>query len=150
VDTIVKPKTVRLSLSEGRYLDVKRRLNAGEQQDLFAAMSPFLTAGEKPQLKSQSVMTAKVLAYLLGWSLTDDGVPIPMSPDLPETARLATLRSLDPDVFREIREAIDTHETAIDKEMEARKNDRGGESNSSKMPSSPDGLVDGPLTTSVN
>lgn len=149
MDTIVKPKTVRLSLSDGQFLDVKRRLNAGEQQDLFAAMAPYLTAGEKPQLKSQSVMTAKILAYLLGWSLMDEGVPIPMSPDMPEGARLATLRSLDPDVFREVREAIDSHETAVDLELEEAKKMRGNSrtsSNSSPLPSD----VTGPTTTSVN
>lgn len=138
MDTIVKPKTVRLSLSDGQFLDVKRRLNAGEQQDLFAAMAPYLVAGEKPQLKSQSVMTAKILAYLLGWSLTDDGAPIPMNPDLPETARLATLRSLDPDVFREIREVIDAHEAAIDKEIDEAKKMKGSTSASSKTSPSPD------------
>jgi hypothetical protein len=150
VETIVKPKIVRLPLSDGRYIDVKRRLNAGEQQDMFAAMAPFLTAGEKPQLKTQAVMTAKILAYLLGWSLTDDGAPIPMSPDLPELTRLSTIRSLDPEDFREIREAIDVHETVVEAEVAQAKNGQAGVSASSKTLSSPDGLVDGNSTGSVN
>jgi len=150
MDTIVKPKIVRLSLSDGHYIDVRRRLNTGEQQDMFAAMAPYLVAGEKPQLKSQAVMTAKVLAYLLGWSLTDDGAPIPMSPDLPDGVRMATVRSIDPDVFREIREAIDTHEAAVELEIEQTKNARAGVSDSNKTRSSPDGLGVGRSLESVN
>lgn len=149
METIVKPKIVRLSLSDGLFIDVKRRLNVGEQQDMFAAMAPFLTSGEKPQLKSQAVMTAKVLAYLIGWSLTDDDVPVPMSPALSDETRLSTLRSLDPDVFREIREAIDAHEDAIEKEIEQRKNGHSGDGNSSKTSPSPD-VAGSPLPTSVN
>lgn len=127
----VKPQIDRLPLSHGDYIDVRHRLNTGEQQDMFAVMAPHMTAGEKVQLQSREVQTAKVLAYLLGWSLTDDGKPVPMSPEMPEAARLSTLRALDPDTFREIREAIEAHEDAIDKEVAEAKKIQGSERASS-------------------
>ena len=118
----VKPEVVRLALSDGQYLDVKKTLNTGETQDLFAAISPFLTPGEKVQMDSKMVGIAKVAAYLVGWSAIEDGTPVPMSPDLPMAVRLSTLRNLHPDVFREIREAIDAHEAREDEASAARKN----------------------------
>lgn len=126
VDRFVKPQTVRLTISDGDFIDVKLRLNTGEQQDLFARITPHLTPGAPVQLQSRQVMTAKVLAYLVGWSLTDDGRPVPMSPDLSDEVRQSTLNNLDPDTFREIRAAIDAHEAATDKLVEQlRKNPNG-------------------------
>ena len=149
METIVKPQIVQLALNDGLSISVKRRLNVGEQQDMFAAMAPYLTAGDKPQLKSQAVMTAKVLAYLVSWTLTEDGVPLPLSMAMPEEQRLATLRSLDPDVFREIQEAINTHEAAVEQEIEERKNARRGGGAKTSSSSSLDAAT-GPTTTSVN
>lgn len=132
----VKPQIVRLPLSAGDFIDVKKRLNTGEQQDLHACMVATMTAGEKVLLNSKSVMTAKVLAYLLTWSLTDEGQPVPMSPEMDDQARLSTLRNLDPDTFREIREAIESHEAAIEKETTDAKNVQAGESTSPALSTS--------------
>ena len=38
--------------------------------------------------------------------------PVPMSPDLPDTTRAATIRALDPESFDEIYVAIDAHQRA--------------------------------------
>jgi len=102
-----------LPLSEGDHIDVKQRLNHGEREDMFARMAPHAI-----QLDRREVRTAKVVAYLLGWSLTDgdapgQGHPVPMSPDLPEPVRIDTIRSLDPDTFVEIHDAIEAHEAAV-------------------------------------
>ena len=126
METIVKPKTVRIPLSNSQYIDVKRRLNTGEQQDLFAVLTPLVTPGEAVRYDAKEVFTAKVLAYLLGWSLTQDGTPIPMSPDMSETARRATLRSLAPEVFKEIRDAVEAHEDAVAEEVAALKKTDAG------------------------
>ena len=131
IETVVKNKITRLPLSNGHYIDVKKRLNAGEEQDLFAEMSPVQLPGERAQLKTKIVQTARVMAYLLTWSLTDDGQPLPMSPLMSEADRLSTLRSLDPLVFNEIRDAINVHEAAVEQEMADRKKAQGGERESS-------------------
>jgi len=125
----VRPESVRLSISGGDFLDVKKRLTHGEREDMHASWAPFVTPGEPLQLNRREVRTAKVFAYLLGWSLTDDDQkkPVPMSPDLPDTVRLATIRSLDPDTFDEIHTAIMAHEEAVEAERAERKNTQDGE-----------------------
>ena len=123
--SIQKPDVKRLTISEGDFLDVKARLNHGEYDDHLARISPFQTPGEPVRMDTKQIRTSKVLAYLVGWSLTDDGKPLPYSPDMPENARVSVLNSLDRDLFREIYAAIDAHEDASDAEAAARKNGQG-------------------------
>lgn len=136
-DRIVEPETERLTISDGDYIDVKKRLNHGESDDYFARISPFQTPGEPIKMETRQIRTSKVLAFLLGWSLTQKGKPIPYSIDMTEGARLATLNSLDPASFTEIFKAIDTHETTTDAEDEARKNGQGRGTESSAISPSP-------------
>ncbi len=115
---VVRPDVVRLSISDGDYLDVKKTLNAGEYRDLIAGMAGTSHFGEKAVVDMKKVGITKVLAYLVGWSLVGfDGTPLPYHGDLPEDARLSSLRSLDTSTFTEITDAIDAHEaqTEIDR-----------------------------------
>jgi len=137
----VGPQTVRLPLSDGEFITVKERLNAGEEQDMFADMVLDMTAGEKVHLDPKSVQMAKVLAYLVGWSLTDDGAPVPMAPTQSVAERRSALRSVDGDTFREIREAIDAHEKAVEQASTDRKNGQAGERESNKTSPSPVGTT---------
>jgi hypothetical protein len=142
--SFVKPESVRLDLPDGSFITVKKRLTVGEREDVFARMTT-----DRRELR-----TAKVAAYLLYWSLTDgdrsgEGLPVPMSPDLPEQQRLDTIRSLDPDVFDEIRQAIDAHELAMQKEREAQKKILRGARESPAISSSPDTLA-GAMSGSVS
>lgn len=144
MDRFVRPHPVRLHISAGDFIDVKKRLNAGEHQDYLSRLLPYQTPGEKPSLDTRQVATGKVLAYLLGWSLTDDGRPVSYSLDLPEADRISLLNSLDIDTFREIREAIDAHEEAEDQARAAEKNGRGSETASpaiSPLPSTTAGAT---------
>lgn len=146
----VTPETVRLTVSDGVFIDVKKRLNHGEQEDLWARMSPYIVPGEAQQFHRREVRTSKVLAYLLGWSLaTQDGKPVPMSPDMPEQARLDTLRSLHPVRFTEIYTAIEAHETAMEAERTAQKKTPSGTPADDAISSLPSAAA-GPLPTSVN
>lgn len=125
-----KPESTRIPLSDGEFIDVKKRLTHGEREDMFARISPNAFKVER-----REVRTAKVVAYLVGWSLTDgerpgEGQPVPMSPDLPESTRIDTIRSLDPDTFLEIHDAIDAHEDRMAEERAEAKKKRTG------MPSS--------------
>lgn len=142
-----KPKSVRLPLSDGDYIDITNRLNHGEREDMFARMSPHAL-----ELDRRQVRTAKVVAYLLGWSLTDgdapgEGTPVPMSPDLPEAARIDTIRSLDPDTFIEIYDAIDAHELAVTQARSDAKKKTGGTPASDPISPSPSAAA-GPSPTS--
>ncbi len=112
----------RLTLSDNDYLNVVTRLSHGEQEAMYARMSPFVTPGEPVQLNRKEVRTAKVLAYLVGWSAVDgQGKPLEYSPVQPYEEREALVRNLEPDSFDEIYKAIDAHEAAQDAIAEAKK-----------------------------
>lgn len=148
-DRIVEPETARLFISDGDFLDVKKRLNHGEYDDHLARISPFQTPGEPVKMETRQIRTSKVLTYLLGWSLTHKGQPIPYSPDMPENARVDVLNSLDRATFSEIHKAIDAHEDKEDAEAAARKNGKGGEKESPAISPSPV-AVTGDTSGSVN
>lgn len=146
----VVPESVRLPISAGDFIDVKNRLNHGELEDLHARWAPFVTPGEPLQLNRREVRTAKVLTYLIGWSLTDPaGAPVPMAPDLPEAVRVANLRSLDPESFSEIFDAIVTHEAATTAARAAEKKTATGTPGSDVTSRSPSAAA-GDYPTSVN
>jgi hypothetical protein len=97
---VVNPEVVRVPLSEGDYIDIKRDLNAGEYFDLLTVMA------ERRKF-------AKILAYLVGWSFVgQDDHPIPYALDDPEGARRDTIGALDKGTLRELVAAIDKHEAA--------------------------------------
>lgn len=107
---VVTPDQVRLPLSEGDWIEVKRELNAGEYYDQLVATS-------------ERRAFAKPIAYLLRWSLIDiDGTSLPYSADDPEEQRRGTIRSLDQDTIRELIAVIDRHEQAQDAARAAKKN----------------------------
>jgi hypothetical protein len=146
----VRPEPIRLSISGGHYIDIKKRLNHGEREDMYARIAPYVVPGELPQMNRREVRTAKVLTYLLGWSLVDDeGTPVAFSPVLSETDRLDTIRSLDPDRFDEIHIAIEKHEEAYEKELAKKKKSQATASASPATSPSPVAVA-GPITTSVN
>jgi hypothetical protein len=99
---VVLPKSDRLPLSDGDHVDVITELNAGEYFDLLTDL-----ADRKP--------FAKVLAYVLGWSLVGlDEKPLPYSVGLPENERRDTVRSLDKATVRELIAALDRHEATVE------------------------------------
>jgi hypothetical protein len=115
----VRPEVVRLSLSGNRWIDVKKRLNAGESRKMFARVVKDMTPGEKTTLDPEFVGLTKLLAYVLGWSFTDDdGKPVPFS--------TGALDNLDPDVYAEMIKAIDSHIEAQDEARSAEKNELAG------------------------
>lgn len=117
------PRIATLTLADGRTITVRRRLSHGERDDL-AAVSRLQNW--------KHVRTAKVAAYLVGWTLTDDdGRAVPMSAQLPENERIDTIRNLDPDAFDEIYEALEAHEKAVQAEVDALKNGKDGAAPSS-------------------
>jgi hypothetical protein len=136
-------------LADGQYIDIKKRLNHGETEDMHARWAPFVVAGGAPQLNRREVRDAKVLAYLLGWSLTDEGKPVAFSPDLPDAQRSATLGNLSPERFNEIHDAIEAHEEAMAAERAALKKTNGGPPAADPMSPLPS-TVGGPSTASVN
>jgi hypothetical protein len=122
---VVQPGITRLSLSGGDYIDVQQELNAGDYYDLLIAMTD-----RKP--------FAKILAYLLGWSLVGlDGQPLPYSLALPEQERRDTIRNLNKSTLRELVAVIDRHEEAEEAALVAKKKTPGDVPVSTATPTSP-------------
>lgn len=121
----VQPDTVRLPLSDGDFIDVKRELNSWERRRILSSLvNTGLGFGEKPTLNPQLVGKTRIVEYLLGWSFIDaEGRPVPVS----ESA----LDSLDMDTYAEVSAAIDAHEERGDQLREAKKKPPAGESASS-------------------
>ncbi len=136
-DRIVEPTITRLPISDGDFLDVKGQLNHGEYDDHLSRISPFQTPGEPIRMETRQIRTSKVLSYLVGWSLTQKGKPIPYSPDMPVNTRIDVLNSLDRATFTEMYQAIDAHEDKADAEAAVRKNGQGGATESPAISPSP-------------
>jgi hypothetical protein len=121
---IVTPTTVRIPLSDGDWIDVKRELNAGEERRVFGRMVKEMRVGEQPELDPEQVGLTKLVEYLVAWSFTDArGKPIDLGEDNPDL-REAALKSIDTDSYTEVSTAILAHETRVEAEKAARKNDQ--------------------------
>ena len=106
---VVSPETIRLPLSDGDFLTVKKELNAGEYID-------FLTA------QAAGTFFAKQLAYLVSWTLVGhNDAPIAFHLGLSLDERRDVLRSLDTATMTEITAAIKAHEAANDLVREEKK-----------------------------
>lgn len=121
---IVRPNSMRLPISDGDYIDVKKELNAGESRQVYAGMVKEQKFGEAPTADPARVGLTKMLQYLLGWSLVD-------LKDEPLELSEAALLSLDLPTYNEINAAIDTHAEKVEADREARKNSQATESASS-------------------
>lgn len=116
----VQPETIRLLISDGDFVDVKKELNAGEQRQVFAGMVRDITPGERALVDPAKVGVTKLMAYILGWSFVDaDGKPVPFSE--------SGLNALDTETYAEVVAAIDAHEEAVEKARAMRKNAATGE-----------------------
>ena len=121
----VKPKTVRIDLSEGDWIEVKRELNAGEHRRVFGRLVKEMRAGDKALLDPEQVGLTKLVEYIVDWSFEQDGKPVPVSE--------ASINALDAETYAELVKAVDAHEEAVDAEIESRKNAQAGEKASSPI-----------------
>jgi hypothetical protein len=113
----VEPELVRLPLSDGDWIDVKKILTTGEQRRMFADMRRRFAPGELPSVDPAQVALARAVAYIVMWSFVDrHGQPVPVSP--------GAIDQLDTWTFTEIREAIDAHERAQDQAFDDEKKTR--------------------------
>jgi hypothetical protein len=115
----VSPDIVRIDLSDGDFINIKRELNTGEQRRVFSRFVKEARSGERFVLDPEQVGLTKIVEYLIGWSFVDaSGAPVDVSEE--------AIKSLDVDTFKEIKEAIDQHEAKVDAERSARKNGTAG------------------------
>ncbi len=126
---VVQPDIVRLEISDGDWLDVKKDLTYGERmQASSAVIGEIRVAGGgnegymRPQFELAAL--AQILAYLVDWSLVDAGdkrIPI-----VTQAQKLAALKSLDDASVDEIGRAIDAHAERRAAEIADAKNNQAG------------------------
>lgn len=128
------PQVVRLPVSEGDWLEIKKQLTVGEEKDitLLALREIGEDADGRPKLTQdfQLLPFAKAVVYLVGWSFHNAKGPVRLEED--QKKRLAQLRALDRESWSEILKAIETHEAAI---AEAKKSSDGTSANDSSSTS---------------
>lgn len=130
---IRKPETDKIELPRGDWILVKKYLTAGEMRANFAR----LMVPDGSRVDPLRVGVAKVVTYLLDWSITDaDDKPLVIR-DQPDDVLLATLDLLDADCYEEVKDAVDAHEAAMQRAREAEKKRirDGGMTSSSTSPS---------------
>jgi hypothetical protein len=125
---------VRLPLSGGEWIDVKKELNAGEARRVWSALVREMNAGEPTKLDPEKVGLTKVVEYVVGWSLLN-------ADDRPEPVSESAIEGLDVDTYKEIVDAVDQHDARNEALRVARKNGRGGEKASPAISPSPDGVA---------
>lgn len=138
---VVAPESDRLTLSNGDWVEVKRRLNAGENRRVVA----------RSQFAPVVFTLYEVVMYLLDWSLVDAvGKKLPIKPvddDGVSKETEASLDSIDPDDYNEIFLAIEKHKKEQKARRDQEKKHQGGAQSASVTSTSPAG-VDGHSTTS--
>lgn len=129
----IRPETKILHI-DGQTLTVRKRLNTGEQRRAIAAQYAARPDGSL-RVDPFQIGIAKVVAYLLDWSLDVDIKGLG-----PDDLR-SVLDNLAPERFTQIREAIDAHEIAMTAEHEAAKNGQDGGKNASAISPLPSALA---------
>ena len=118
----VQPDVVRIELSDGDWIRVKKELTVREERRAFQAIIGEVKDGwRRPNVELIGI--AEVQAYLVDWSFTDaKDNRVPVSID--------ALGDLDKETFSEIEAALKTHVEQMDVERAARKNGQGTSSDS--------------------
>ncbi len=119
----VVPSVTTLTLSDGAWIQVKDRLNVGEERAAFQKIVGEVNAEGWRRPNVETIGLAECEAYLVGWSFLDpEGHPVPPS--------LATLQLMDPEDYKEIEAAVQAHVKQKEEERAAAKNGQGGQINS--------------------
>lgn len=124
----VKPETETLSISEGEWIEVKKRLTVGESRKAQALLIKEVRQDGRMTPDLEMVGKAQVLAYLVEWSLKDhEGRRSAIDTD---AKKAAALDQLDDETFEEISTALEKHIAAMEAERKEAKKSRDGETDS--------------------
>lgn len=131
----VAPKSVRLPLSDGDWIEIKERLSIGDARQATASFIGSYTKDGARTPNLETLGMGEVLAYLLDWSFRD-------AHDKPVKVSLDAVKGLDLDTYAEIEAAIGRHAAALDAaDAEREKKIPNGETSSGGTSSSPANLA---------
>jgi len=132
----VRPELTRLPLPGGEWIAVKKRLTAGEHREMVRRYT-FTKDDDTLHIDLLLVGRAKVLAYLVDWSLVGlDNQPLPIRGESLDVVS-AAIDQLEPADFEILKDAILAHEVAMQQERDQEK----------KVP--PGGPVSPPISPSL-
>lgn len=122
----VQPDMVRIPISDGEWIEVKRRLTIGETRRAQASIIKEIRTDGRMTPNLEMIGKAQLLAYLLDWSLRDaQGRAVPIDT---EARKSAALDQLDSDTYAEITAAIEAHVLAEEVARDEAKKSADGES----------------------
>jgi len=113
----VTPRTIRLELSDGDWIEVKERLTYGEQQRLgsgaFEKVSRSSDGSDiEFRMNMERYSILRMSTWIVDWSFTDErGKPVAVSQ--------SAIAALDPDTADEIDAALTAHIEALEAEKNA-------------------------------
>jgi hypothetical protein len=119
---------MRLELSGGDWLLVRKHLTAGEARSIGArAFKPgTFKAGSQPEIDVENYGIGLAVGYLIDWSITDvDDKPISIRGKAYEFIE-AALKNQSPESLTEIIDAIQAHDAAMIAERELQKKVQAG------------------------
>lgn len=109
----LKPEVVRINLTRGDWITVKKQLTAGEKRRAQARMVKRAIAGQPIEVDLEKAGVTNLVEYLIDWSFVDDaGKPMAIR-DMPADYVIDVLNNLDSDSFDEITDAINAHERSV-------------------------------------
>lgn len=107
---VVQPEMVRLELSDGDWLDVKKDLSHGDRKAGGKSVITEVKADGWMRTDFDAATYAQIVAYVVDWSLVDPaGNKLPVS--TPQQI-IASLETVDEDTVDEISEVLDKHAKA--------------------------------------
>lgn len=120
----IKPEVVRIPIEGNHWIEVKKRLTAGEARKLSASAVKEVRTDGRVTPDFEAMGKAEAMAYLVDWSLRDENdKPIPIDTD---AKKLAVLDNMSEEGFEVISKAIAAHADAIKEEIDAQKKTKAG------------------------
>jgi hypothetical protein len=105
----VQPEIVRLELSEGDWLDVRRELSTGEARRAMARTIKSMRADGRIEPDLEMLGRAEIAAFIVDWSFVDaNDKRVPFTD--------AALDNLTQDAYAEIETAVRAHMAAVEEE----------------------------------
>lgn len=105
----VQPEIVRLELSEGDWLDVRRELSTGEARRAMARTIKSMRADGRIEPDLEMLGRAEIAAFIVDWSFIDaNDKRVPFTD--------AALDNLTQDAYAEIETAVRAHMAAVEEE----------------------------------
>lgn len=125
-----KPDTERIPLPGGEWIEVRKQLSKGERDKVNAMLIKEIRQDGRMTPDFEMMSKAEVLGYLVNWSLTDDGQPIEIDPEVDSPKKIAAINNMTDEGFEAISEAVKSHVEAMERQRPTKKATRGGKRSS--------------------